>query len=112
MAWHRVIKLTTAVAFQRIEDIAGQALRMNAHGTWLFSAQVAFDEHRKFFAAGETLKPDDAKLAVFGRQLRFGDALDARAGRLAIAVPYKFTAIVHGILTLIYAIKSLPDCWN
>ena len=79
----RLLELLAAVAAQRVEDVAGQALGVDAHEHVLGAVDVAAHE-RDVRLAGQLLaKRDGGELAVLGRQPHGGAALD----ELLVAAP-------------------------
>ena len=72
----RLLELLAAVAAERVEDVAGQALGVDADEDVLGALDVAADE-RDVVLAGELLAERDRReLAVRGRQPHRGRALD------------------------------------
>ena len=72
----RLLELLAAVAAQRVEDVAGEALRVDAHEHVLGAVDVAAHE-RDVRLAGQLLaERDGGELAVLGRQAHRRAALD------------------------------------
>ena len=72
----RELELLAAVTAERVEDVAGQALGMDADEHVLLAGDLALDE-RDVVLAGERLAEGDRReLAVGGRQVDGSDALD------------------------------------
>ncbi len=79
----RLLELLAAVAAERMEDVAGQALGVDAHEHVLGSFDLAADE-RDVVLAGQLLAEcDRLELAVRGRQMNRRRALD----ELLVAAP-------------------------
>ena len=75
-AAQREVELLAAVAAKRVEDVAGQALRVHAHEDVLGAVDVAAHE-REMRPSRELLAIRDRdELAVLGRQLHVRRALD------------------------------------
>ena len=72
----RELELLAAVAFERVEDVAGQALRMDADEHVLLAVDLAFDECDVVLAGQRLAEGHGRELAVDGRQPHGGDALD------------------------------------
>ncbi len=76
----RHFQLLTAVAAQRSEDIAGEALGMNAHKRRRGMNIAHHQGHRVFLASVEVaLEPEDAEVAPTGREVGGGDLLNGRS---------------------------------
>ena len=72
----RPLELLAAVAALRVEDVAGEALRVHAHEHVLRTVDVALDERDVVLAGEHLLVGDGLEVAVRRRQPHRGDALD------------------------------------
>src|SRR4051812_32331816 len=73
---HGFMQLPSAVAAQRVEDIAGQALRVHAHQYFLAVGDVAVDERDMLVLIDVVAIADDLPGAMLRRQSSLGDAMD------------------------------------
>ena len=84
----RVGELLAAVAAQRVEDVAGEALGVHAHHHGLAALgrrrDVALDQRDVVLVVDQRAVADHVELAVLGRQVRLGDALDELLGAPAV----------------------------
>ena len=69
----RGVELRSAVAAQRAEDVAGEALGVHADEHVLTVAEVAGDEREVLAAVEQAAVADGAELAVLGRDAGLGD---------------------------------------
>ena len=79
----RRLELLAAVAAQRVEDVAGQALRVHADEHVLGAVDLALDHRDVVLVVDERAVADDGELAEAGRQPGRDDALD----ELVVAAP-------------------------
>ena len=82
---HRAVELLAAVAARRAEDVARQALRVDAHEDRLVGLRIPHDERdvRAVFELG--VKRVDRPRAAVGRKQRRGDARHQPLGAHAVA---------------------------
>ncbi len=80
----RRLELLAAVAAQRVEDVAGQALGVHAHEDVRLARDVALDHGDVVLAVDQRAEADGGELAERGRQDRLGHALDQPLGALAV----------------------------
>ena len=69
----RGLQLRAAVAAQRAEDVAGQALGVDPHQHVLGPGHVAHDEGQVLLVVEHGLVDEGAELAALGRDARLGD---------------------------------------
>ena len=72
----RRLELLAAVAAQRVEDVAGQALRVDAHEDVGRARDVALDQRHVVLGVDQRAVADGGELAEAGRQPRLHHALD------------------------------------
>ena len=72
---HRLVELPAAVAAHRVEDVAGEALRVHADENVFAAGDVAVHERDVLVLVDVVLVADDPPLAVIGGQPRLGDAM-------------------------------------
>ena len=72
----RELELLAAVAAQRVEDVAGEALGVDAHEHVLLALDLAADERDVVLAGQRLAERDRRELAVRGRQPHRRHALD------------------------------------
>ena len=77
---HRRLELLAAVAAKRVEDVAGQALGVDADEHVLGAGDVALDHRDVVLVVEQRAVADGGELAEGGRQLRRDDALDQPLG--------------------------------
>ena len=75
-AGERLLELLAAVAEQRVEDVAGQALGVHADEDVLGALDVALHERDVLLVGQELPIRDRLELAVLGREPHRDDALD------------------------------------
>src|SRR6476646_4687014 len=68
------VELRTAVAAQRVEDVASEALRVHPHEQVSAVADLALDQRNVLTAIDETGVADRAELTVRGGHTCLGDA--------------------------------------
>ena len=78
------MQLLAAVAAQRAEDVARDALRVHAHEHVLLAGQIAVHEREVLLAADELAVADRRELAPRRRQAHRGLALDEALGAAAV----------------------------
>src|SRR5258708_18034981 len=81
---HRFHELPAAVAAERMEDVAGETLRVHPDERVFTRAKLAEDERDVLVVIDVVAVADDAPLAMFGRQPRFGHAMDEPLGFEAV----------------------------
>jgi hypothetical protein len=72
----REFELVAAVAAQRVEDVAGEALGVHAHQYVLAAVDLALDERDVRLAGQRLAEGNCGELAVRGREPHLRDALD------------------------------------
>ena len=72
---HRRIELPAAVTAQRLEDIAGETIRVDANQRVLAVSDLAVDERDMLLLVDVVLVADDPPRAMIRRQPRFGDRM-------------------------------------
>ena len=82
-AQHRVLELLAAVAAQRVEDVAGEALGVHAHEHVLLARDLAPDHRHVVLVVHERAVADHVEVAELRGQLGLDHALD----ELVVAAP-------------------------
>src|SRR5688500_3972492 len=75
---HGAVELAAAVALRRAEDVARQALRVDARERRLLQPHLALEEDDELLLARLRAVAGDAELADLGRQTRLRNPLDAQ----------------------------------
>ena len=75
-ARQRELELLAAVAAERVEDVAGQALRVHADEHVLGALDVALDQRDVLLVGDQLAVRDRLELAVIGRKPHRDDSLD------------------------------------